>query len=261
MTELVHSHEDQLQARILIMEDLLRQVVEINVAATNRMYELDSKLNRIETILPALSNFIERSKTKLVDASTEREIADIKNRQEELHQELLSIPKRIEALLERATITTPGGLDGSDISVMDKLVNRIESQQSTILQTLEKRVDPRLMIYLKPLIEMLEEEGRQAEELKNIALQKLQYLISGKTPGSNEEISCVLQQVQQEIGRCTESFARTQQALQIVVIPFQNIGRIFRDNLEIVVQAHDLMAQLYDDLPRFLDEMKKRIPR
>ncbi|CAK0745788.1 hypothetical protein CCP3SC5AM1_120029 [Gammaproteobacteria bacterium] len=254
MTELVHPLEDQLQARIAIMENLLRQVVEINVGATTRMHELDGKLQKIETILPMLSNFIERVKVPPVDSSSaKKDIADIKNRLDEFHQELLSIPQRIETLLEKATTTYE-----PDASTLNKLVDRIESQQSTILQTLEKRIDPRLMIYLKPLIEMLEEEGRQAEKLKDVALQQLQYLLSGKAPGSNEEISRVLQQVNQEIGRCTEAFARTQQALQIVVIPFQNIGRIFRDNLEIVVQAHDLMAQLYDDLPRFLDEIKKK---
>ncbi|CAK0765303.1 hypothetical protein CCP3SC1_450018 [Gammaproteobacteria bacterium] len=252
--ELVHSLEEQLQARIMIMEDLLRQVVEANVSATTRMHELDTKLHNIEAILPTLAGFIDKVKAPAADSpGARKDIIDIKNRLDEFQQELLYMPKRIEALLEKSTITQV-----PDATIMDK-VDRIESQQSTILSTLEKRIDPRLMIYLKPLIEMLEEEGRQAEKMKNIALQQLQYLLSGKTPGTNEEISRVLQQVQQEITRCTESFARTQQALQIVVIPFQNVGRIFRDNLEIVVQAHDLMAQLYDDLPRFLNEMKKKM--
>jgi uncharacterized coiled-coil DUF342 family protein len=255
MNELAPPSEDQLLARILVMEDLLRQVVEINVAATSRRRELDEKMEKLNLILPNLHKFIKEIETQSVNSPIIQEIAEIRDRQEEFHQELLAIPQRIEALLEKSTTIIH---HEPDTTVLGKLVDKIELQQSTILQTLEKRVDPRIMIYLKPLVEMLEEEGRQAEKMKNVALQQLQYLLSGKTSTSNEEISRVLEQVNQEIARCTESFARTQQALQIVVIPFQNIGNLFRDNLEIVVQAHDLMAQLYDDLPRFLDEMKKR---
>ncbi|CAK0757485.1 hypothetical protein CCP3SC1AL1_230021 [Gammaproteobacteria bacterium] len=255
MTELVPPLENQLEARIAVMEDLLRRVVELNVDGTTRMYNLDGKLNKIESLLSTLSGFVDKVRTLPTDfpPTDKKDIAEITNRLDTFQQELLSIPQRIEALLEKSMAAR-----GSDMSVMGKLVDKIESQQSTILQTLEKRVDPRIMIHLKPLIEMLEEEGRQAERLKNVALQQLQYLLSGNSPGSNEEISRVLQQVQQEIGRCTASFARTQQALQIVVVPFQNVGRIFRDNLEIVVQAHDLMAQLYEDLPRFLEEIKRK---
>ncbi|MEI6413285.1 MAG: hypothetical protein WCP34_03355 [Pseudomonadota bacterium] len=268
MTEPVHPSEERLQARIAIMEDLLRQVVDINAAAATRLHGLDEKLHKIEVILPALTSFIKRMDTPLSpppdSPAFKNEIADIRNRLEEFHKEWLNIPQRLETLLEKVG-TNPQG--SPNVPMMDKwnelagfpeMVGRLESQQSTILQTLEKRVDPRLMIYLKPLIEMLEEEGQQAEQLKNAALQRLQVLISGKSPGSDQEISQVLQQVDQEIRRCTEAFERTQQALQIVVTPFQNIGRLFRNNLEIVVQAHDLMAQLHDDLPRFLSDMKAR---
>ncbi|CAK0756001.1 conserved hypothetical protein [Gammaproteobacteria bacterium] len=292
MTEPVHSSEERLQARIAIMEDLLRQVVEIDTTAVSRMQALDEKLRKFEAILPTLSGLVKKLDAvstassqppsasgkeigdirhqldllleKVVETQgTRKDITDIGSHLDTLHRELTSVPQRLETILEKVMTAAPS----ADVPVLDQLnqlagfpemVGRLESQQSTILQTLEKRVDPRLMIYLKPLIEMLEEEGRQAEQLKNAALRQLQDLVSGTSPGSDQEISQVLQQVDQEIRRCTEAFERTQQALQIVVTPFQNVGRLFRNNLEIVVQAHDLMAQLHGDLPRFLSEMRAR---
>ncbi len=303
MSEPVHASEDQLREQLrvqtAIMESLLRQVVDTNVASVTRMHTLDASLHKIETILPAISNLTKRVDSlegalkdlsalpgrleaileKLSAVSPASETTDniqskavsgiaglpefverISAQQSSILKELSAIPQQLEGLLEKVGSTTraaPESDKWNELSKFPEMVERIESQQSTILQTLEKRVDPRLMIYLKPLIEMLEEEGRQAEQLKNAALQQLHDLLLRKTPRSDQEISTVLEKVNQEIRRCTESFERTQQALQIVVTPFQNVGRLFRNNLEIVVQAHDLMAQLYEDLPRFLGDMKK----
>ncbi len=298
MTEPVHSSEEQLREQLrvqtTIMESLLRQAVDTNVASVTRLHTLDASLQKIETILPAISNLTKRVESlegslrdlsvlpqrlelllekvafrtaeapALGKAPDPEWVGQWESQHTRLLKELSAIPQQLEALLERAAanappkevpVSTPD--HWNELAKFPEMVGRLESQQSTILQTLEKRVDPRLMIYLKPLIEMLEEEGRQAEQLKNDALRQLHELVSWKAPGTDQDISRVLEKVNQEIRRCTESFERTQQALQIVITPFQNVGRLFRNNLEIVVQAHDLMAQLYDDLPRFLTDMRQ----
>ena len=210
-----------------------------------------------------LEERLQKTEERLVQPQPVPQLEERLQKTEEL---VALIHQQMTTLLEQLAQTQTAKEEAKpDTEVVDKLnqlscvpdlFNKFESQQSTIIKALEKRTDPRLMIYLKPLIEMLEEEGRQAEQMKDTALKQLMGLLSGEETGTNQQISQLLQNVGKEIEKCQASFERTQQALQIVITPFQNVGRLFRDNLEIIVQVHDMMAQLHGDLPRFLDEMK-----
>ncbi|MBF0155723.1 MAG: hypothetical protein HQL57_00870 [Magnetococcales bacterium] len=267
MTQPAGSADDGFQNRITILEGLLRQVVEVHLSTAKHVRSLDRKLGEIEVAATSVSGLVRKMESLaggVVPATAVKsEIPEeVKQGMEELRREVAQIQATLVKLLEKAD-AQPALATGPMVEQLDALsrvpdlIDKFGSQQSTLIRTLEKRIDPRLMIYLKPLIEMLEEEGRQAEKMKDAALAQLNELLEGKHSGTDQEISRHLQSVGREIEKCQAAFERTQQALQIVVTPFQNIGRLFRGNLETIVQAHDLMAQLHEDFPRFLDEMRK----
>ncbi|MBF0295703.1 MAG: hypothetical protein HQL96_10990 [Magnetococcales bacterium] len=255
--------DDGLQTRINLLESLLKKVVEVHVSTAVHVKSLDEKLTRMEMTAGALSNFVKKMEgmqhafTNLERSAPMEELASGLTT---VKQEVTTLKETLAQLMEKGVgATVPGPmverLDA--LACVPEMFNKFESQQSTLIQALEKKIDPRLMIHLKPLIEMLEEEGRQAEKMKNTALAKLNNLLNGDAVASNQEISRMLEEVGKEIEQCQAAFERTQQALQIVVTPFQNIGRLFRGNLETMVMAHDLMAQLHADMPRFLEEMRQ----
>ncbi|MBF0097035.1 MAG: hypothetical protein HQM04_13385 [Magnetococcales bacterium] len=261
---------DGVHNRIVILENLLKKVVDVHLSTESRVKRLDDKLGQMELIAASINGFVSRMDA-ISQARPSAEAgpanAEVKQELAEVRQELAHLKSMLVGLTEKvseqpvACGETVSPLAGQ-LELLNKvpeLFTKVESQQSTILQVLETRIDPRLMIYLKPLIEMLEEEGRQAERMKDSALQKLNDLLKGRRTGTDREISQMLANVSEEIQKCQASFERTQQALQIVVTPFQHVGRLFRDNLEIIVQAHDLMAQLHEDLPRFVEEMQAMI--
>ncbi|MBF0262567.1 MAG: hypothetical protein HQL97_12135 [Magnetococcales bacterium] len=255
-----------LQNRITLLEELLKKVVEVHLSTAVHVKALDEKLNRIEISADTITGFMRRmeSAPESGDAlpSDGRISAEVQLGLTEVRRDVAELKAGLQQLLEKSE-SVPLGVaapvtDKLDVlSQVPEMFDKFQSQQSTILKTLEKRTDPRLMIYLKPLIEMLEEEGRQAEEMKNNALKELNELLTGQRTGTDREITDMLQNVSAEMEKCQAAFERTQQALQIVVTPFQNVGRLFRNNLEIIVQAHDLMAQLHGDFPTFLEEMRR----
>ncbi|MBF0123870.1 MAG: hypothetical protein HQL60_00880 [Magnetococcales bacterium] len=279
---------DGLESRMAIAEELLNKIVAIHVSTATHVQNLGDKLNRLDTTASAISNFmrkidmisnrmqdVESNKRSAVSDSAEiqnavaKPVQHLEARLQKTEEMVADIHRQLATLLERlpqsTTVATTEPVAPVGPVVVDKLnelsrmpdfINKFESQQSTILQALERRTDPRLMIYLKPLIEMLEEEGRQAEHMKDAALKQLNAILTGERSGTDQQIAHMLQNVGTEIEKCQAAFDRTQQALQMVVSPFQNVGRLFRDNLDIIVQAHDLLAELHADLPRFLDEMK-----
>ncbi|MBF0191930.1 MAG: hypothetical protein HQL99_12450 [Magnetococcales bacterium] len=267
MAQHVVSADAGLQNRITIMEDLLKKVVEVHLSTAVHVKSLDEKLNRMETAASAISNFIRKADSLSDGASFAKSAKSViaeemKTGLAAVRQEVSDLQESVAKLIEKTgsapvAVAAPTTENLDVLSQVPDLFNKFQTQQSTILQTLEKRIDPRIMIYLKPLIEMLEEEGRQAEEMKNNALLQLNEMLSGNRSGTDREISEMLQNVGKEIEKCQASFERTQQALQIVVTPFQNVGRLFRGNLETIVQAHDLMAQLHEDFPNFLGEMRR----
>ncbi|MBF0179725.1 MAG: hypothetical protein HQM03_06835 [Magnetococcales bacterium] len=255
--------DDGLQTRINILENLLKKVVEVHVSTAVHVKSLDEKLTRMEMTAGALSNFIKKMEG-MQHAFTNLErgapLEELATGLTTVRQEVATLKETLAQLMEKgvgATVPAPMVEKLDALSCVPEMFNKFESQQSTLIQVLEKRIDPRLMIYLKPLIEMLEEEGRQAEQMKNAALAKLNDLLNDKPGATNQEISRLLEEVGKEIEQCQAAFERTQQALQMVVTPFQNIGRLFRGNLETMVMAHDLMAQLHADMPRFLAEMRQ----
>ncbi|MBF0339541.1 MAG: hypothetical protein HQL95_01090 [Magnetococcales bacterium] len=257
------SDDAGLQNRIMLLEDLLKKVVEVHLSTVVHVRSLDEKLNRIETSADSITGFMRRMDVMKNDAIPMNGQISTEVRQglDEVRKDVADLKTSLQQLLEKAdhahlTASAPVAERLDVLSQVPEMFDKFQSQQSTILQTLEKRIDPRLMIYLKPLIEMLEEEGRQAEEMKNNALKELNELLSGQRTGTDREISEMLQHVSTEMEKCQAAFERTQQALQIVVTPFQNVGRLFRNNLEVIVQAHDLMAQLHEDFPTFLGEMR-----
>ncbi|MBF0184932.1 MAG: hypothetical protein HQM06_11165 [Magnetococcales bacterium] len=267
MPNQVGSEEDGVHNRIVILENLLKRVVEVHLSTESRVKRLDDKLGQMELIAASINGFVTRMDALSQAKATTEESpvsAELKQELAEVRQEVARVQSMLTALTERLSEQSVASADtlspfAGQLELLNKvpeLFTKVENQQSTILHVLEQRIDPRLMIYLKPLIEMLEEEGRQAERMKDSALQKLNDLLQGKRSGTDREISQMLTHVSEEIQKCQASFERTQQALQIVVTPFQHVGRLFRDNLEIIVQAHDLMAQLHEDLPRFLEEMQ-----
>ncbi|MBF0212556.1 MAG: hypothetical protein HQM00_03205 [Magnetococcales bacterium] len=260
------SDDAGLQNRITLLEDLLKKVVEVHLSTAVHVRSLDEKLNRIELSAETLTGFMRRMDGVAevdgtiptggrIDTEVRQGLSEVRNEVADLKSTLQRLVERSESLSSSATTPVVDKLDV--LSQVPEMFDKFQSQQSTILQTLEKRIDPRLMIYLKPLIEMLEEEGRQAEEMKNKALQDLNALLTGQRTGTDREIAEMLEQVGAEMEKCQAAFERTQQALQIVVTPFQNVGRLFRNNLEIIVQAHDLMAQLHEDFPSFLKDMQQ----
>ncbi|GAB0057881.1 hypothetical protein SIID45300_02215 [Candidatus Magnetaquicoccaceae bacterium FCR-1] len=251
--------------RITLLEDLLKKVVEVHLSTAVHVKSLDEKLGRIEITSDTITNFLRRMDAESAEGFTPgegrvspelaQELVEMRKEVAELKATLQQIAERPDSL--HLTATSPVAEQLDLLSQVPDLFDKVQSQQSTILQTLEKRIDPRLMIYLKPLIEMLEEEGRQAEEMKNNALKELNELLTGQRTGTDREIAGMLENVSGEMEKCQAAFERTQQALQIVVTPFQNVGRLFRNNLEIIVQAHDMMAQLHEDFPNFLEEMRR----
>ncbi|MBF0158083.1 MAG: hypothetical protein HQL58_01015 [Magnetococcales bacterium] len=268
--------DDGLESRMAIAEELLNKIVAIHVSTATNVQGLTDKLNRLDTTASAISSFMRKMDTISTrlqqqsdgggrsSAAAATDTAEIRSGMAEVMEARLrkteemvaQIHQQLATMLER-TSPQPAAVDITPDAVVGKdLINKFESQQSSILQVLEQRTDPRLMIYLKPLIEMLEEEGRQATRMKDVALQQLNDLLTGKRSGTNQQISHTLQNVGTEIEKCQAAFERTQQALQMVISPFQQVGQLFRDNLEIIVQAHDLLAELHADLPKFLDEMK-----
>ncbi|MBF0416689.1 MAG: hypothetical protein HQL86_00360 [Magnetococcales bacterium] len=258
------SDDAGLQNRITLLEDLLKKVVEVHLSTAVHVKSLDEKLNRIEISADTITGFMRRMEGVSDGAvpADGRIAAEVQQGVGEVLKEVAELKASLQHLLERTdqahlTASAPVVERLDVLSQVPEMFDKFQNQQSTILQTLEKRIDPRLMIYLKPLIEMLEEEGRQAEEMKNNALKELNELLTGQRTGSDREISEMLQHVSTEMEKCQAAFERTQQALQIVVTPFQNVGRLFRNNLEIIVQAHDLMAQLHEDFPNFLEEMRR----
>ncbi|MEO5345521.1 MAG: hypothetical protein H7834_03965 [Magnetococcus sp. YQC-9] len=254
------------QNRITLLEELLKKVVEVHLSTAVHVKSLDEKLNRIEISADTITGFMRRMEgvTEVGGGlpSDGRISAEVQQGISEVRRDVAELKAGLHRLLEKSEsvslgVTAPVADKLDALSQVPEMFDKFQSQQSTILQTLEKRIDPRLMIYLKPLIEMLEEEGRQAEEMKNNALKELNELLTGQKTGTDREIAGMLENVSAEMEKCQAAFERTQQALQIVVTPFQNVGRLFRNNLEIIVQAHDLMAQLHEDFPAFLEEMRR----
>ncbi|MBF0110533.1 MAG: hypothetical protein HQL76_15300 [Magnetococcales bacterium] len=295
MTQQPGSVDEGFQNRIAIMEGLLKRVVEVHLSTATHVKSLDEKLAKLELTATTLSNVIRKldsmndqqvaastirgavsEETKSFLAEVRRDISRIHIGIDQLTKqishpaqdspvlfgEISEIRHTLGRLVEKLEQPDQTAVQGPVAEKLDALarvpemIDKFGSQQSSLMQAMEKRIDPRVMIYLKPLIEMLEEEGRQAEEMKNRALRQLNDLLNGKQTGTDREISATLNHVGVEIEKCQAAFERTQQALQIVVTPFQNVGHLFRGNLETIVQAHDLMAQLHADFPRFLEEMK-----
>jgi hypothetical protein len=284
MAQHAGAQDDGFQTRIAIMEELLQKVVNVHVSTATHVQSLDEKLSKLEMTASTISGFIRKmdalSNNQETATSRRNLIAEeLKQGMEVVRSELtemqaaMTLPiqqiderlKKTEEMIASMHAQFESGGQRADQPMIEKLnelsrvpemISAFGSQQSVIIQTLEKRIDPRLMIYLKPLIEMLEEEGRQAERMKDDALRRLHGLMSSGQVSSNQEIASMLEDVSGEITKCQAAFERTQQALQIVVTPFQNIGQLFRGNLEIIVQAHDMLAQLYQDLPKFALELK-----
>ncbi|MBF0308775.1 MAG: hypothetical protein HQL56_04515 [Magnetococcales bacterium] len=295
MAQQAGSENEGFQNRITIMEGLLKKVVEVHLSTATHVKSLDEKLNKLELTATTISNFVRKMDAMndgqaaaatakgVISEEMKKGLAEVRQEVSLIHgtldnlaekmggpsldtvslaKEVAGIRATLDKLMQMMGEPRQTGVDGPVAEKLDALsrvpemMDKFGTQQSSLMQAMEKRIDPRVMIYLKPLIEMLEEEGRQAEEMKNRALQQLNELLSGQHGGTNREISQTLNQVGEEIEKCQAAFERTQQALQIVVTPFQNVGRLFRGNLETIVQAHDLMAQLHADLPRFLEEMK-----
>ncbi|MBF0116129.1 MAG: hypothetical protein HQM04_13960 [Magnetococcales bacterium] len=263
MAQSADSVDTGLQSRISLLEDLLKKVVEVHLSTAVHVKSLDEKLNRLEISADTITNFMRRMNPESDPAFGEARVSpEFSQGWGEMRKEMADLKTAMQHLLEKSenvhlSAASPVVEKLDALSQVPDLFDKFQSQQSTILQTLEKRIDPRLMIYLKPLIEMLEEEGRQAEEMKNNALKELNELLTGQRTGTDREIAGMLEHVSSEMEKCQAAFERTQQALQIVVTPFQNVGRLFRNNLEIIVQAHDLMAQLHEDFPGFLEEMQR----
>ncbi|MBF0614920.1 MAG: hypothetical protein G8237_12075 [Magnetococcales bacterium] len=264
MAQSADSVDTGLQNRISLLEDLLKKVVEVHLSTAVHVKSLDEKLNRIEISADTITNFMRRMDPETDGATLgeTRVSPELSQGLVEMRKEMADLKATLQHMLEKSesvhlSTASPMVEKLDALSQVPDMFDKFQSQQSTILQTLEKRIDPRLMIYLKPLIEMLEEEGRQAEEMKNNALKELNELMTGQRTGTDREIAGMLEHVSLEMEKCQAAFERTQQALQIVVTPFQHVGRLFRNNLEIIVQAHDLMAQLHDDFPSFLGEMQR----
>ncbi|MBF0626966.1 MAG: hypothetical protein HQL91_01975 [Magnetococcales bacterium] len=261
------SAETGLQNRITLMEDLLKKVVEVHLSTAVHVKSLDEKFSKMELTSATLTKLVRKVEgladgEQMVSSTRSIMTDEMKSGLADLRKDVAELQQMMAKLLEKSgdgqLVASAPMVEKLDaLSQVPDLFDKFQSQQSTILQTLEKRIDPRLMIYLKPLIEMLEEEGLQAEVMKNNALQQLNDVLTGNSSGTNREISETLQNVSKEIEKCQAAFERTQQALQIVVTPFQNIGQLFRGNLETIVQAHDLMAQLHEDFPKFLEEMRR----
>ncbi|MBF0621329.1 MAG: hypothetical protein HQL54_05330 [Magnetococcales bacterium] len=261
--------EASFQNRINVMEGLIGKIVELHVASTQRFQELDAKLDRMERIAQQISassgTMVDQTGKSpaigaggaLAGSSGDATVQALDARLKNIEKLTAIMHTRLTGNAEPITGEDDGiaAVTGSGDAIPADVLVKMSSDQSTLIEELKKRIDPRLVIYLEPLIKTIEEEGLAAEKLKTTSISRLSALLDTEEPPSDQMIYETLVNIGTEIKDFEKSFDKTHQELKIIAVPFQKIGEIFKGNLDNMIQAHDMIFRLSADLPQILEQM------
>ncbi|MGN7613618.1 hypothetical protein ACQZV8_16210 [Magnetococcales bacterium HHB-1] len=204
--------------KISVMEDLLRRMIQVQVSYAKIYKNLETKIINTESLVKGMRRDLDRIENKLATLDDH--------------------------------VTVP-----QQMAEMNATLEQISHQQEEMAKPLSDRTDPRLNVFVKPLIDVLKEEREEIEEMNRNNLSKLMNMVQSGENLSDEQISKMLENIGDGVKNCQDKFRQQQKAIQDVGVPFKEISDLFQANLRSIIQAHDMLIQLSSEFPNYLGEI------